>query len=135
MRLVIQYSLNSRPGKLLPLTANWRGLFSLRSRIQVANGSFVYSQNKQHVASIWNSTFPPIFNLGTSLFLWSWFLIWGIIANTIVRFPFYIPIGAGDFECQQDAACYPGIGIFFFGCFNLKIVAVRKFRVHIFDTT
>jgi hypothetical protein len=34
MRLVIQYSLNSRPGKLLPLTRS----FSLRSRIRVANG-------------------------------------------------------------------------------------------------
>ena len=32
-----------------------------------------------------------------------------LLPNTIVRFPFYIPIGAGDFECRHDAACYLGI--------------------------
>ena len=36
-----------------------------------------------------------------------------LLPNTIVRFPFYIPIGAGDFECRHDAACYLGIGNFF----------------------
>ena len=43
----------------------------------------------------------------------SQFLSSMLLPNTIVRFPFYIPIGAGDFECRHDAACYLGIGNFF----------------------